>query len=308
VPKVSVIIPTFNRSQLLERALNSVLSQSFNDFEIIVIDDASTDKTIEQLQKNFKQEIKMGIIRYIRNEENKGRSTCRNTGIKLAEGELIAFLDDDDYWLPEHLGTLSSFIDEHKNIGIAFSNWLIVNEQTQKKITGVTKIKTGTGDEYLKLMLRALIGYPSTGIVKTELLKQIGGFNPNLTPREDWELFAKCAMKAGIGFVDKITVHIHEHEGSYSRNKSQWVNSTEFAWNSIMVFAKKYGIKLEKKILSERALRLSRAFITIGEFDKAKKYLFNAIICQPWIVFSSIAIENTFKLAIGKRLYIWYKS
>jgi glycosyltransferase involved in cell wall biosynthesis len=308
VPEISVVIPTYNRFEMLERALKSVLAQSFKDFEIIIVDDASTDNTLEQAQRVFKAEIEMGIIEYIRNEKNQGRSVCRNTGIKLAKTGLIAFLDDDDYWLPEHLHTLNSLMNEHKDIGIAFSNWVIINEQTQEKTAGITGIKTGTGDPYIKLMLRALIGYPSTGIIRKSVLEQTPWFNVKLPPREDWELFTRCAMKGDIGFIDKTTVHIYAHAGSYSKNKTQWVNATEEAWNSITASAQEYGIKLDNKIVSERALRLSRAFISIGDFEKAGMYLSSAVKHDPFSVLSSIAIENAFKLLVGKRLYTWYKS
>ena len=307
VPEISVIVPTYNRFEMLEKALNSVLSQDFNDIEIIVIDDASTDNTNARLQQGFKREIEKGIIRYIRNEKNQGRSACRNTGIKFAKAELVAFLDDDDYWLPEHLDSLGNFMTEHKNIGIAFSNWETVNEQTQKKSIGIKETKTGTGDVYLKLMLRALIGYPSTCIVRRSLLEETHGFNRKLPLREDWELFTRCAMKGGIGFIDKTTVLISVHTGSYSRNKAQWVIATEAAWNSITASAQEYGIELVNEIISERALRLSRAFISIGDFQKAGMYLWSAVNHNPFSVLSSIALENMFKLLIGKKLYMRYK-
>ncbi len=307
VPEISVIIPTYNRFEMLKRALNSVLSQSFKDFGIIAIDDASTDDTMERMQRVFKAEIETGRIKYVRNEKNQGRSACRNTGIKLAKTELITFLDDDDYWLQEHLHVLNSFMIEHKNIGIAFANWHIVNEQAQEKTAGITGINTGTGDPYLRLMLRALIGYPSTGIIRTSLLEETRGFNVKLPLREDWELFTRCAMKGGIGFIDKTTVQISVHAGSYSKNKIQWVNATEEAWNSITAAAQEYGVGLDNRIISERELRLSRAFISIGDFEKAGMYLSRAVKHDPFSVLSSIALENMFKLLIGKRLYMRYK-
>lgn len=97
-PKVSVIIPTYNRAHLIGRAIKSVLNQTYKDFEIIIVDDGSTDKT-EEVVKDFKDER----VRYIRREKNKGGSAARNTGIKAARGEYIAFQDSDDEWLPEKL-------------------------------------------------------------------------------------------------------------------------------------------------------------------------------------------------------------
>lgn len=305
--EITVVIPTYNRFEMLQRALQSVLAQTFKKFEIIVVNDASTDDTTERVQRSFKREIETGIIKYVSNEKNLGRSACRNTGIKLSKTELITFLDDDDEWLPDHLDSLNNFMCEHRNTGLAFSNWVLLNEQTREKTAGIKGVKTGIGGPYFELMLRALIGYPSTCIIRRSLLEKTNGFDAGLPLREDWQLFTRCAMIGGIGFMDKPTVHIYVHSGSYSNNKVQWVNATEAAWNSITASAKHYDIKLDNKIIAERALRLSRAFISIGGFDRAKSYLLEAIKYNPCSLFSSIAIENAFKLLIGKRLYMRHK-
>ena len=97
-PKVSVIIPTYNRAHLVGRAIRSVLNQTYQDFEIIVVDDGSTDNT-EEVVKSFNDPR----IRYIRHEKNRGGSAACNTGIRAARGEYIAFQDSDDEWLPEKL-------------------------------------------------------------------------------------------------------------------------------------------------------------------------------------------------------------
>ncbi len=305
--EISVVIPTYNRFEMLERALQGVLAQTFKKFEIIVVNDASSDDTTERVQRGFKTEIETGVIKFISNEKNRGRSACRNTGIKFSKTELIAFLDDDDCWLPDHLDSLNNFINQHGKTGIAFSNWVLLNEQTREKTAGIKGVKTGIGASYLELMLRALIGYPSTCIIRRSLLEETNGFDTGLPLREDWELFTRCAMIGGIGFMNKPTVHIHVHSGSYSNNKVQWVNATEAAWNSITSYARDKGVRINNRLAAERALRLSRAFISIGGFDKAKPYLLEAIKHNPFSLFSSIAIENAFKLMIGKGLYMRYK-
>ncbi|MGB9736431.1 MAG: glycosyltransferase family 2 protein, partial [bacterium] len=308
IPLISVIIPTFNRFKMLERALRSVLTQSLQNFEVILIDDASTDGTDEYLQKRFSAEIEKGIILYTRNKNNKGRSVCRNIGIKLSNAEFIAFLDDDDEWLVDHLANLYNLLSKHKDLGIAFSNWYTVNEETKKILPGIKGVSTGTGNFYLGLMLRALIGYPSTGMVRSSLIKKIGGFKEELILREDWELFSKCALASDIGFIDKPTAYIYVHAGSYSKNKVQWVKDTELSWNSILDFAKQHRVQIDNRFIAERSLRLSRGFLSVGDFDKAKAYLLNAIKYNPISIFNSITMENTFKLLIGKQFYLWYKS
>ena len=98
IPTISIIIPTFNRAHLLERTINSVLKQTYTDFEIIIIDDASQDNT-----KDIVQRFKNKNIKYLRQNENKGAPAARNRGIQEAKGRYIAFLDSDDEWVPEKL-------------------------------------------------------------------------------------------------------------------------------------------------------------------------------------------------------------
>src|SRR5258705_10332336 len=98
MPKVSVIIPTYNRAECLRSAITNVLNQTFQDFEIVVVDDSSQDHTREVVNSLDDKRIK-----YIRHERNKGVAAARNTGVSNAKGDYIAFLDDDDEWFPEKL-------------------------------------------------------------------------------------------------------------------------------------------------------------------------------------------------------------
>lgn len=308
VSEISVVIPTYNRFALLERAVESVRGQDFRDFEIIVVDDASTDRTPGLFPSRFAKDREAGTLRYLRAAHNQGRSACRNDGIRSARTGLIAFLDDDDEWLPDHLANLYDFMRLHRDIGIAFSNWQTVDERTHETRLGITGASTGAGHAYVVLMLRALIGYPSTAIIRTGLLQKLQGFDVHLPLREDWELFSRCSLIGGAGFIDRPTVRINIHAGSYSKNKDQWVNATEAAWNSILSFARDNGIQPSNRIIAERSLRLSRAFIAAGDFEKAERYLKTAVRHNPLSVLSSIALENVFKLLIGKKMYRWYKA
>jgi glycosyltransferase involved in cell wall biosynthesis len=128
MPKVSVIIPTYNRAGLLKRAIQSVLNQIYQDFEIIIVDDASTDNT-ENVIESFKEHR----IRYIKHESNKGAAVARNTGIKFANENYIAFQDSDDEWLPEKLEKQMEII-EHASprVGVVYTGYrrIIGNKET----------------------------------------------------------------------------------------------------------------------------------------------------------------------------------
>jgi len=129
MPKISVISPTYNRAHLITRAVHSVLNQTYQDFEYIVVDDASTDNT-EEVIKGFKDER----IKYIKHEKNRGPSAARNTGIKAAKGEYIGFLDSDDEWLPEQAEKqVSKFLESPDNVGVIYCGHVVISDETGEK-------------------------------------------------------------------------------------------------------------------------------------------------------------------------------
>jgi len=143
-PTVSVIISTYNRAHLIGRAIQSVLNQTYQDFEVIVVDDGSTDNT-EEIVKSFNDPR----IRYIRHEKNKGAAAARNTGIKAARGKYIAFQDSDDEWLPEKLEKqMKVFENAPPEAGVVYTDMQRINED---------------GEHYWEM---GKIGYPPSKIIK----------------------------------------------------------------------------------------------------------------------------------------------
>src|SRR5712692_9764325 len=123
MPKASVITPTYNRADFLRVAIASVLNQTFQDLEIIVVDDASSDRTAEVVRR-FTDEL----IKYIRHDINKGGSAARNTGIKNSTGAYVAFLDDDDEWLPEKLGMQVDLLENSPaEVGGVYTSYMVID-------------------------------------------------------------------------------------------------------------------------------------------------------------------------------------
>ncbi|PJA63262.1 MAG: glycosyl transferase, partial [Candidatus Portnoybacteria bacterium CG_4_9_14_3_um_filter_44_9] len=148
--KVSVIIPTCNRPDLLPRAIKSVLSQIYQDFEIIVVDDGDK-RSAENVVRQFKD----NRIKYIKHVERKGGAAARNTGIKAAQGEFIAFLDDDDEWLPKKLEIqMRQFENTPNDVGFCFSAIININADGEK----ASGVPDGIGN-YLELSLRRFKGF-----------------------------------------------------------------------------------------------------------------------------------------------------
>jgi len=188
-PKVSVIITTHNRSRFVCQALDSVLGQSFKDLEILVVDDGSTDNTREVLDKYGSN------LRYIY-QENRGRSGARNLGITSAQGEYIAFLDDDDVWFGDKLEKQVAFLDGHPEFGLAHTfmelidaQGAVLRESTEHYLRAYRKaIKTGYTYEG---MSKSCLMYTSTVMARKSNLNDAGLFCQDAETFEDWDLYLR---------------------------------------------------------------------------------------------------------------------
>jgi glycosyltransferase involved in cell wall biosynthesis len=187
MPLVSVIIPTYNSADYIEEALQSVFEQTFQDFEIIVIDDGSTDGTGEVLKKYGDR------ISYLF-QENNGPSSARNRGIRAARGEYIAFLDADDLWVSTKLEKQVSLFLQRKGLGMVTTGACSFDE---KGVFGYSADKRKTlmvGDIARNIFLRSNIGTP-TVMVRKEIFDSIGFFEENIRQSEDDNMWIRIAKK-----------------------------------------------------------------------------------------------------------------
>lgn len=195
-PLISVIIPTYNRENTIEKSLQSVVNQTYKTIEIIVIDDGSIDNT-ENIVKNIQDER----ILYIK-QENKGVSRARNTGILNSKGEYIAFQDSDDIW---HTNKLEVQMKNFRGsqCGLVYSSF---NKIYRNKISVMPKMKRGKeGDIHFDLLKSNFIGCP-TVIIKKEVIEKCGKFDENLHKYEDWEYFIRISKKYKVLFVEEVLV------------------------------------------------------------------------------------------------------
>jgi glycosyltransferase involved in cell wall biosynthesis len=209
--KVSVIIPTYNRSYYVLRAINSVLAQTFKEHEIIVVDDGSTDET-RRLLKPYSH-----YINYIY-QDNAGPAAARNNGIELAKGEWLAFLDSDDTWLSNKLDVqLSQCINLGADLcfhdlsclnsdGQNISSW---NQHVHSHTRGFPSLKTGIiQDPYQRMMTTGYLFLTSTLMAKRSIFFDVGFFNKNFRTSEDLELFYKLAARYRVGYIaEPLTIY-----------------------------------------------------------------------------------------------------
>lgn len=211
-PKVSVIIPTYNRADLLPRAVNSVLSQDFRDYEIIIVDDCSTDATQEVIQ-GFAD----SRIRSMRHERNRRQSAAINTGIAHARGEYVAFLDDDDEWLSMKLsGQLAAFDKSPSNVGLAYC-WLEVVDDSTGNVVSVTG-SAMQGDVFDDALALNVPAQTSVLMARSSVAREVGGYTENLARYTDADFICRVAQRYHVVVFADVAArgyfgHRHEQIG-----------------------------------------------------------------------------------------------
>jgi glycosyltransferase involved in cell wall biosynthesis len=191
-PQVSVIIPTFNRGWILKEAIDSVLTQDYKDFELIVVDDGSTDNTSEILAS-------YGIDIRVLFQENKGVSATRNRGITEASGEYIAFLDSDDLWLPQKLSTQIKFFNQTPDALICQTEevWIRKGKRVNPKI----RHKKPSGMIFEPSLELCLVS-PSAVMIRRVLFDRVGEFDVTLPACEDYDLWLRISCRFPVYLID----------------------------------------------------------------------------------------------------------
>jgi glycosyltransferase involved in cell wall biosynthesis len=211
---VSVVIPTFNRKDYVQEAIESVLSQTFTDYEIIVVDDGSTDCTGEVLSVRFGP-----LIHYVW-QENQGESVARNQGVKLSQGEYIALLDSDDLWEPQKLEKQVAALESSQSTILVFtSSWRI--DAASHKLGDAPTDQNIHQDQ---LTIEALCLYNimgsavSTAMIRRDAFNAVEGFDPSIRYGEDWDLWLRLRLHGSFRFLNEPLACKREHAGS------QWHN------------------------------------------------------------------------------------
>ncbi|HSJ35606.1 MAG TPA: glycosyltransferase family A protein [Acidimicrobiia bacterium] len=202
LPLVSVIIPTRDRLPLLQRALESVFNQSYANLEIIVVDDGSTDGTAETLAKDER-------IRLIRLEESVGGAAARNRGIAAAKGELIAFLDSDDEWLPEKIAAQVSLFQGDPDVGAVYCRHFDHDDETG--VRSEARVRVYTGDIMPELLAGRCPRTVSLFVVRMQALQEVKGFDEGLRGFQDTDLWLRLAPDWEFGAVDAPLAVVHNH-------------------------------------------------------------------------------------------------
>ena len=259
--KISIIIPTYNSAQYICEAIESVLNQTYKDFEIIVVDDGSTDNTKEVIKPYLNK------IKYIY-QQNSGPSAARNRGIKEAKGEYIAFLDADDIWLPQKLELQIKFMEKEKEVGLIFSDMILFNEKgiiknsflkeklffNKLSIKPLSSTEKVIYDNVFNALLQENFIPTNTVIVKKECFNKVGFFDETLFSVEDRDMWLRIGLFYDIGFINFPLVLTRFHETNISANQ-------ELALKSRLKVMKKFLNYSNLPIKSKKIIKQGRSDI-----------------------------------------------
>ena len=195
-PLVSVIIPTYNRCPLVREAIESVLAQRFRDFELIVVDDGSTDGTVGELGSFG------GSLRLVR-QDRKGVAAARNSGVAVARGRYIAFLDSDDLWLSNKLAIQTAFMEQNTDFEISQTEeiWLRRGVRVNRK----EKHRKASGDIFRRSLDLCLVS-PSAVMMTKALFERLGGFDEAFPVCEDYDLWLRIGVERGVALIPTALV------------------------------------------------------------------------------------------------------
>ena len=209
-PLVSAIITTHNREPgMVLRAVNSVLNQTYQNIELIVVDDSSPSFTRRTEVEQSVRGISDGIL-YLKHEFCQGACAARNSGLSHAKGDYVGFLDDDDEWLPSKIEEqLKGFIDD--NIALVYNPMIILDEKINR--TYISRSRGESGYVFETLIKSNYIGSTSNPLIKKECIESVGTFDVQMESYQDYDLYLRLALKYLIQYIDEPLIKYHIHSG-----------------------------------------------------------------------------------------------
>jgi glycosyltransferase involved in cell wall biosynthesis len=235
-PLVSVIIPAYNASRFIGEALNSVTTQTYSNLDIIVIDDGSTDQTLETVENYSQRDVRIRVI----SQTNRGVSFTRNRGVELANSDLIAFLDSDDRWLPDKLTRQVEFMTAHPEVAVCFGRVAFMRfdgTMTQQRSSGRL---TGLKPEHLLYENPTVT--TSNWMIRRDIFQKFGGFDLTMNYSEDLDYLLRIMLGGDhkIEGINDVLMCYRTNDSGLSSDLAKM----EAGWNQMIEKAKKYNADL----------------------------------------------------------------
>jgi glycosyltransferase involved in cell wall biosynthesis len=294
MPKVSVVIPAYNAMAFLPETLKSVLEQTFTDFEVLIINDGSSDNVVEWAAQVTDPRVTLIT------QENQRVSAARNTGIANAQGEYIAFLDADDLWEPTKLEKQVHCLDDNPAVGLVYTWTLLVDQQNNP--TGRVFASHAEGNIWQELLENDPISSGSSAMVRRECFDAVGVFDRSLAYAPDLDMWVRIAFDYPVAVIKEPLLRYRQIPNSFSRNRQKMIQDLR------QVIEKTFqSVPLELLHLRNRcyaSINLGLAWLSIddGDFEKAAHFRQQAFLHHPQIRYS----EKYIRLSLAIAMIRWF--
>ena len=270
--KISVIIPTHNRADILPRAIKSIQNQTRPVDEIIVVSDGSTDNT-EEVVKALAE--KDGRIRLIAYHPGHNGNYARNRGLEAATGEFIAFLDDDDEWLPRKTELQMELFEKEPDVGLVYSSQNCI--YTDSGITYQTQ-PMYRGDLSKRIFIRGEMGTPSQVMVRKSVLDETGPFDLELGALQDYDLWIRCCLVTKVDFVAEPCINYYNSTSTnqVSANTEKYIHARLYIREKYREEIAKFGKEFETKIDTLVENRIAERCLRNGQRKDARRHALKA--------------------------------
>lgn len=297
----SIVIPVYNKEKYISRTLKSILNQTFFNFEIIIVDDGSTDNSIKIL-KNF-DDKRIKVV----SQENKGVSSARNLGVEHSKNNYIAFIDADDIWEPEFLENINNLILSFPNAGAYYTNYKVGKEKVEaKKVKQNIEYKNCLIDDYFQFSLDYKAMWTSCVVIKKNIFIQLGGFCTEYKRGEDLYLWTQIALKYQIAYTNYVGAFYYRDvpnslsrmkfnvensfsniaEEFYEKNKEFAINQYSFREYMIPIISSK-GKYLLEMYRREEARGLLKKYLDTT-YNKKKVYILYLLSYLPKFIMKNL--------------------
>lgn len=274
-PVVSVVTPTFNRADFLPFAVESVLAQTFRDFELLVIDDGSTDST-RHLMESYTKDLR---VRYFY-QPNQGQSVARNRGLEEARGEFICFLDSDNAWFPDKLQKSLDAFRVHPDVDVIYGDFLEIDETGAE--LGTNKMRRHTGHITSELLKDNFVSMNTT-MTRRQCFSEMGGFDAADRLAEDYGLWLRFSTRYRFYYLPEVLGYYRVMEDQISSDKVRRLNANERLLLSFLdAYAGCVTSKQRRRGLSHFYLRRARLLATEKQFANAYKDILRAAKQDPF--------------------------
>lgn len=273
-PLVSVIIPNYNYAHYIGEAVESVLRQTYQPLEVIVVDDGSRDDSLSVLEQ-FGNKISLLT------QQNSGVSAARNFGASQSSGELIAFLDADDVWLPEKIEKQVRLFNEDPAIGLVHVGVEDIDGGGSVVCRHLSGLHGNVSKDLLLFEKPVILGGGSGAVVRRELFQSVGGFDTRLSTSADWDFHFQVCLNSEVGFIPEVLLRYRVHSSNMHGNIAAMEHDTSLAWAKAFRTDDVEILQLRRRAYGGLHKTLAGSYLHSGNYTAFARNLLKSLWYQP---------------------------